>query len=182
MIESALLLIDVQQGFDNEKWGSRNNLDAEENIARLLAHWRAAKAPVIHVQHSSTSVDSPLNPKTKGFAFKEIAQPSDSEPVFVKTVNSAFIGTNLEAYLHDNNLKSLVIVGLTTNHCVSTTTRMAANFGFEVSIVSDATATFDRVGPNGETYSAQLLHDVSLVSLHGEFAKVVSTKSVLLSV
>ena len=96
---AALLLIDVQQGLDDPRWGARNNPDAEQRIADLLAAWRAARRPVIHVQHLSLVPDSPLRADAPGNAFKVEARPLDGEPVFRKHVNSAFIGTDLEAHL-----------------------------------------------------------------------------------
>ncbi|MEO8334808.1 MAG: cysteine hydrolase family protein [bacterium] len=176
---AALLLIDVQQGLDDPRWGARNNPDAERRIADLLAAWRAAKRPVIHVQHLSTEPDSPLRPDRPGHVFKTEAQPMDGEPVFQKNVNSAFIGTELETYLRDRAIDTLVIVGITTDHCVSSTTRMAGNLGFIVTVVDDATATFERVGPDGEHYSAEVMHRAALASLHGEFATVRNTRDVI---
>ncbi len=76
--------------------------------------------------------------------------PLEKEPIITKEVNSAFIGTNLKEQLDKLNIHTLVIVGITTNHCVSTTTRMAGNFGYETYLISDATATFDRIGIKGE--------------------------------
>lgn len=177
--DTALLLIDVQQAFDEPRWGTRNNPGAEQVIARLLAEWRARKQPVIHVQHMSQSPNSSLRPGAPGNAFKPEALPRSGEPVFQKTVNSAFIGTELESYLRAEGIGKLVVVGLTTDHCVSTTTRMAANLGFEATIVEDGTATFDRVGPDGAHLSAELMHRTALASLHGEFARVVSADEVL---
>jgi nicotinamidase-related amidase len=92
-------------------------------------------------------------------------------------VNSAFIGTNLKDLLDKSNISKLVIVGLTTDHCISTTTRMAGNFGYDTYLVSDATATFNKKGIDGQNYSAELIHETALASLNNEFATVVTTAS-----
>jgi nicotinamidase-related amidase len=176
---TALLLIDVQQGLDDTRYGARNNPDAERRIAELLAAWRAAGRPVIHVQHLSLEPHSPLRADRPGHAFKLEAAPRKDEPVFRKHVNSAFMGTDLEPYLRTRGIDSLVMVGVTTDHCVSSTARMGGNLGFAVTVVDDATATFERRGPDGTHYSAELMHGVTLASLHGEFATVRSTDEVL---
>lgn len=178
MDRAALLLIDVQQGFDDPRWGPRNNPDAERNIARLLQRWRSAGRPVVHVQHLSVDPDSPLRPDRSGCAFRPETTPLPGETVVRKSVNSAFIGTDLEPRLRRMGVETVVIAGLTTDHCVSTTTRMAGNLGFRTFVVADATATFDRVGPDGRHYAAEEIHRVSLASLHGEFATVMETDQV----
>ncbi|HET8841315.1 MAG TPA: isochorismatase family protein, partial [Ktedonobacteraceae bacterium] len=94
-------------------------------------------------------------------------------------VNSAFIGTPLETLLRQGHITTLVATGLTTNHCVETTVRMAGNLGFLTYMVSDATATFDRVGPDGKHYSAEEIHAMSLANMHDEFAQVVTTNQIL---
>jgi len=176
---AALIVIDVQKGFEHPQWGKRNNLQAEQNIERLLQAWRDSERPVFHVQHLSTSPDSPLNSNSSGSEIKDIVKPINGEPIIQKNVNSAFIGTNFEQLLRDNKIKTLVVTGLTTPHCVSTTTRMAGNFGFETYLVSDATAAFEIVGHNGKDYSAEEIHETALATLHGEFATVVETEAVL---
>ncbi|MEO8032112.1 MAG: cysteine hydrolase family protein [Gemmatimonadota bacterium] len=178
-LPAALLIVDAQQGFDDPRWGTRNNPEAERRIATLLAAWRRARWPVVHVQHMSTEPDSPLRPELAGNAFIPEAVPLDGEPVFQKSVNSAFIGTALESHLHREGIGQLVIAGMTTDHCISTTVRMAGNLGFDVVLVEDATATFDRVGPDGIHYSADQVHRLALASLHGEFAQVKSSAEVL---
>jgi nicotinamidase-related amidase len=179
MNNPALLLIDVQKAFDEPVWGSRNNPEAESNIALLLAKWREHALPVIHVKHCSTEPNSPLRPERPGNEFKDEARPIPGEKQFRKSVNSAFIGTGLEEYLCERKISSLVIVGLTTDHCVSTTTRMAANLGFVVTLISDATATFDRRGHDGVLYPADEIHKVHLASLNGEFCMVRSATEAL---
>jgi nicotinamidase-related amidase len=172
---TALILIDVQNYFDNPENGKRNNPNAEENMATLLNIWRKSNRPVIHIQH----ISNPSLPHHPGRDIKEIVAPIQEEPVIIKNVNSAFIGTNLENYLKEARIESLVIVGLTTDHCVSTTTRMAKNLGFTPFIVSDATATFERISFDGKLYSAEEIHNLALVSLHEEFATVIDTLGVL---
>lgn len=176
---TALLLVDVQQGFDDPRWGIRNNPEAEVRMARLLEVWRERGLPIIHVQHCSTDPDSPLRSDLPGSALKEATGPRPGEPVIQKRVNSAFIQTPLEAHLKREGIAALVVVGLTTDHCVSTTVRMAGNLGFTVFLVSDATATFDRGGPDGRFHSAEDIHRIHLASLHREFCTVLTSSDVL---
>ncbi len=179
MHKTALLIVDVQQGMDAPELGTRNNPDAESNIAILLAHWRDRSAPVIHVKHNSTEPASPLRPGIPGNEIKDAVKPLPEEKLFEKTVNSAFIGTGLEQYLHAREIQDLVIVGLTTDHCVSTTVRMAANLGFRVWLVEDATATFDRQGHDGQHYSAEQMHQINLASLNQEFCTILKSSEAM---
>jgi len=181
LTNSALLLIDIQKGFEDiEYWGGdRNNPDAEEKAGKLLTYWRQNEWSVFHVKHCSTIPQSPLVKGKPGNDFNDLVKPIDNEVIIEKDVNSAFIGTNLQEQLDKSKIKQLVIAGLTTDHCISTSTRMAGNFGYEVFLVNDATATSDKVGLNGEKYKAQLIHDTALASLHNEFAKVVNTIDII---
>lgn len=177
--DPALIIIDVQQGFDQPKWGERNNPDAELQISKLLTTWRKLKLPVIHIQHLSSSPSSTFYPGTSGVEFKEIVKPVAGELIIQKNVNSAFIGTNLESYLRDNQIEQVIITGLTTPHCVSTTTRMSGNLGFETYIVSDATAAFELEGSDGTRYNAEQIHNITLATLHNEFATIVTAQEIL---
>ncbi len=173
--------MDVQKGMEDPSLGHRNNPQAEENIVELLSCWRRSGLPIFHVRHLSLEEGSPLTPGQPGSEIKDIVRPAAGEPIIEKSVNSAFIGTELENHLRDRGIYAVVITGLTTDHCVSTTARMAGNLGFDTYVVSDATATFDRTGPDGRLHGAEKVHEMSLVSLHGEFATVTSTASLIAS-
>lgn len=175
---AALILIDIQKAFDQiDYWGGeRNNLNAEQNAAEVLNLWRENKLPLFHIQHCSSNPDSLLHESNVGNEFKEIVKPNEGEIVIKKNVNSAFIGTDLKEQLDKANIKTLVILGLTTDHCVSTTTRMAGNFGYKTFVIADATATFNKKGFNGQNFSAQLIHETALASLNEEFATVITTR------
>ncbi|WP_153464387.1 cysteine hydrolase family protein [Sediminibacillus terrae] len=175
----ALIIVDVQEAFEDEKWGVRNNPQAEENIRRILNVWREKEWKVIHIQHTSDNPDSLFHPGNKGFAIKESVQPEDGEKVITKKVNSSFIGTDLEETLRRNDISTVVITGLTTPHCVSTTTRMSGNLGFDTYLVSDATAAFGITDHDNIYHDAETIHHVSLATLHDEFATIVSTGQLL---
>jgi nicotinamidase-related amidase len=179
-VNTALIIVDVQKAFNDPSWGKRNNPEAEDHIVQILDKWRATSRPVFHIQHvSRTNLDSLFHVSKESHEFKEIIEPGKDEPIIQKTVNSSFIGTDLENRLRANGIESLVIVGLTTNHCVETTTRMAGNLGFNTYLVSDATATFDRIGPDGKTYPAEEIHQMTMINLNEEFATIINTSALL---
>jgi nicotinamidase-related amidase len=180
---AALILVDIQKGFgDIDYWGGqRNNPDAERRCSELLGLWRERGLPVCHIQHCSTVLVSPLHASNAGNAFQDIVAPRVGEVVFKKQVNSAFIGTDLQAWLVRSGIGKLIIAGLTTDHCISTTARMSGNLGFETFIVADATATFNKTGVDGQHYSAELIHDTALASLSQEFARIVTSEWIQLT-
>ncbi|MGY0040039.1 isochorismatase family protein [Pedobacter sp. NJ-S-72] len=177
----ALILIDIQKAFDHiDHWGGeRNNPEAELNARKLLDYWRKNDLPLFHIQHCSVHPDSLLAEGNPGNEHKDIVRPLTGETIIKKSVNSAFIGTDLKERLDVANIDTLVIIGLTTEHCVSTTTRMAANFGYNVFVAADATAAFAKKGINGERYDAETTHLTALSHLNKEFAIIVNTDEII---
>ena len=148
-------------------------------IARLLSTWRTTQRPIFHIRHRSDEQGRQFSQGQPGYEVKPEAQSLAGEPVITKTVNSAFIGTDLEERLRHDEISAIVLCGITTDHCVSTTARMAENLGFDTTVVSDATATFERRGPDGRHWQAAQMHDAALASLHMEFATIATTQAVL---
>lgn len=176
----ALVVVDVQRGFDDaDWWGRRDNSACEANIAALLAAWRGQHRPVVLVRHDSANPASPLHPERAGNAFKDgIDGPHDL--LVTKQVNSAFYGTpDLHAWLRQRDLDGIVIAGITTNHCCETTARVGANLGHRVLFALDATHTFARTAPDGTLVSAEQLSRVTATNLHEEFAVIVNTAQLL---
>lgn len=176
---AALLIIDVQKAIDHPSWGRRNNPQAEEHIGRLLSAWRRTGRPVFHVRHLSREPGSTYRPGQEGCEFKPEVQPVDGERILTKHTNSAFIGTELDVLLRQARIFTVIICGVITNNSVEATARMAGNLGYEASVVSDATATFDKVDFFGRLRSAEDVHALSLANLQGEYASIVSTADVL---
>jgi len=178
---ATLIVIDVQDGFDAPYWGERNNPDAERNIERLLARWRASHRPVIHVRHDSVEADSALRPDSPGNAIKDEATPGPGEPVIGSTStrrSSAPISSPGSAR---TPATTVVLCGFTTNHCVSTTARMAGNLGFRTFVLSDSTVAYAMrsPGPSGRMIPAAEMHEVGLAELNREFATIVTTDELL---
>jgi nicotinamidase-related amidase len=173
----ALILVDIQKGFEDIAYwgGQRNNPDAELRASELLRIWRNNGLPIFHVQHCSTNPVSPLREGHPGNQFIDMVAPIEGEPIIKKNVNSAFIGTDLQAQLDKAGITTLIIVGLTTDHCISTTTRMAGNLGYKTFLMADATATFNKTGIDGQNYPAELIHETALASLNNEFATIITT-------
>src|SRR3954449_3809889 len=174
---TALIVVDVQQAFDDaEYWGRRNNPECEANVAALITAWRG---PRVYVRHDSDEPDSPLRPDRPGNAFKpEVGGEPDL--LVAKQVNSAFYGSpDLDAWLRERGISSFALCGITTNHCVETTARLGGNLGYEGLFGLDAFAAFDGEGRDGEVVTAEQLTRATAASLHGEFARVVSTRDLI---
>ena len=174
----ALLLVDIQKAFLEKDYPGliRNNENAEFICGKILKKWRTLDLPIIHVRHSSTNPESKLHKSRPGFEFNDYVTPLETEMVLTKEVNSAFIGTNLENILIKSQIDTLVIVGMTTNHCISTTVRMSGNLGFDTYLISDSTACYNTKGINGEIIDCNTICNSALASLQEEFATVIDSK------
>jgi nicotinamidase-related amidase len=177
---TALVVVDVQRGFDDPVWGRRNNPDCEANVARLLAHWRARGGPIVFVRHDSAESASPLHPSHPGNAFKDVVT-GEPDLLVAKDVNSAFLGTpRLEPWLRERGLGAIAITGIQTNMCCETTARMGANLHFDVAFALDATYTFDLPDVLSEgRIDADTLTRVTAANLQDEFAAVVTTDELI---
>jgi nicotinamidase-related amidase len=179
MSKPALIVVDVQRGFDEPVWGRRNNPDCERNIGALIVHWREQGRPLVFVRHDSDEPGSSLQPGQPGNDFKDVVS-GEPDLLVTKTVNSAFHGEpSLQAWLDGEGIETIYVCGITTNHCCDTTARVGGNLGYDVRFVIDATHAFDRADPAGEIVPAELIARVTATNLHDEFATVVDTASVL---
>jgi nicotinamidase-related amidase len=175
--DTVLMIVDVQLAIDDPKWGPRNNADAEGRIAALLAAWRDAAIPVVHIRHDSTEPNSPYRPGTPGHPFKPEAMPRPGEPVVGKSANSAFIGTDLEDKL--GGATTLVICGVLTHNSLEATVRHAGNLGYRVFVPGDACWAADVRDLTGRLWPAEDVHQLSLAVMHGEYAVVTDTAALL---
>jgi nicotinamidase-related amidase len=176
---TALIPIDIQRGFDFPPWGRRDNPDMDDNGRRLLDAWRASGRTLIHVRHDSVIDGSSLHPTHPGNAFRDGFAPRDDEPVVAKSVNAAFIGTDLDLRLRRLGVTSVVVFGISTDMCVSTTARVASNLGYHTLVVADACQCFDLPDDAGGTIRAEDIARAHLATLRAEFAEVVDTDAVI---
>ncbi|KAB7744704.1 isochorismatase family protein [Nostocoides sp. F2B08] len=178
--DTALVVVDVQSGFDDPTWGRRNNPACDDNIARLIKAFSRSGRPVVYVRHDSRDPSSPLHPASEGNALKPYLGEHRPDVVISKSVNSSFHGSpDLHEWLTRAGVTGVVIAGITTNHCCETTARVGGNLGYTVHFALDATHTFDRESPDGTLLTADELSRATATNLHGEFATVVTTEEVL---
>ena len=180
MPDAALIVVDVQQAFgDRDFWGPRNNPACEENVATLIDDARGRGDAVVFVRHDSTEPGSPLRPDQPGNAFQPVLT-GEPDLLVTKQVNSAFLGEpDLDTWLAGIGIGRIAIGGIQTNVCCETTARMGGNLGYDVRFVFDATHTFDLRGPNGRTFPADQVAEMTAANLDGEFATVLQTRDYL---
>jgi len=176
MARSALVVVDVQRGFDEPGWGPRNNPASEGNMATLIEAWRERGQPIVYVRHDSSEEGSPFTPGQPGNDFQDFLA-GEPDLLVVKSVNSAFHGEpDLAEWLRGEGIEQIVICGIQTNMCCETTARVAANLDFDMTFVLDATHTYDLSDRNGGTITADELARVTASNLDPEFGRVVDTR------
>jgi nicotinamidase-related amidase len=176
---TVLLPVDLQMAFDAAPWPPRNNPASDENGLALLAAWRKNGWPVIHVRHDSIVPGSTLGPGMPGQAFRPGFEPGEGEALVTKSVNSAFIGTDLDLRLKRLQAEAVVVFGIATDMCVSTTVRMGANMGWRMILASNACFCFDQRDLDGTLIPADAMHRAHLATLAAEFATVLPTAALL---
>jgi len=172
----ALIVVDVQRGFEDPVWGERNNPACEDNVVTLIEAWRAQGQPVVFVRHDGVEEGSPFTPGRPGNELDPILT-GEPDLLVAKNVNSAFHGDpDLAAWLRAEGIARIAVCGIQTNMCCETTARVAANLGFEMDFVLDATYTFGLPAHDGGTISADELARVTAANLDPEFGRVMSTR------
>ena len=171
---AVLLPIDMQMGFDDADSPRRWNRDLDANGLALLAAWRGAGRPIIHVRHDSVKPGSTFAAGQPGNRHRPGFEPLLGEPLVTKSVNSAFIGTDLDLRLKRLSAKHVVAFGLVTDMCVSTTIRTGANMGWDMILVPDACDCFDLPDGKGGTIRAEDIHAAHVATLAYEFCRVMT--------
>jgi nicotinamidase-related amidase len=176
--DAVLLPIDMQRGFDAP---GRPALSARPDAPalRLMDAWRASGRTVIHVRHDSVEPGSAFAPSHVGNALREGFSPRPGEALVVKSVNAAFIGTDLDLRLRRLGATTVVALGMTTDMCVSTTVRVGANMGYRMIVAADACAACDQPGLDGAIIPAAIIHAIHLATLANEFAEVATVETIL---
>lgn len=169
---AVLLPIDMQRGFDDPGAPRRWNGEADANGLALLAAWRAGDRPIVHVRHDSVTVGSALAPGSPGNGFRPGFEPQAGEALVTKSVNSAFIGTDLDLRLKRLGARHVIVFGLVTDMCVSTTVRTGANMGWDMVLVPDACDCFDLPDGHGGTIRAEDVHRAHVATLAYEFCRI----------
>ncbi len=169
---SALLVIDVQDSFKaGPRWERRSSPKFEENIDWLVQAYRTAGLPVIFVLH--TDPDDAFATDSPYFKLMDFLVRQEEEPLLIKNTRNAFTSTNLQDLLWEKRVERLVVTGIQTEQCCETTTRLAADLGYDVDFVIEATMTFPIANPEtgDELSTDEILRRTEFV-LRGRFARI----------
>ena len=170
--QSALLVVDVQDSFKvGSRWERRSNLQLESNVDRLIRAYREAGLPVVFILHNDP--DPGFRPGDPEVRLMDFLRPEAGEPVLLKNTRNAFTSTNLQELLDARGVHRVVVTGISTEQCCETTTRVAADLGYDVDFVTEATATFPITDPEtGEVLSTDEIIRRTEFVLRGRFARI----------
>ena len=181
-MNNALLVIDIQDSFkiSPARWASRNNPKFEENVTGLIAAYREADRPVIFVLHNDSDPGFRVgDPEVRLMPFLD---KRDSDPLITKNTRNAFTSTDLQSRLDALGVRRVTVCGISTEQCCETTTRVAADLGYEVDFVTEATATFPIGGlsmddPSGSLSTDAIVERTEAV-LRGRFARIATVSEI----
>jgi nicotinamidase-related amidase len=177
--ESALLVIDAQDSFKvDPKWERRNNPDFEKNVAALVDAYRAAKLPVIYFLH--TDPDPGFETDSPFFKLMDFLAPLPGEPTFIKNTRNCFTSTTLQTHLLERGVRRLTITGIQMEQCCETTARVAADLGYAVDFVTEATMTFPikNWDEPGEELGVDAIRERTEYALRRRFARIATVQIV----
>lgn len=180
-MNTALLLIDVQQSFKHRPYWAEADVPAF--LARcnaLVAGAAAAGVPVVQVFHTDAGPASePFSPASGLIRPLDGLAPYDPAVTIHKHRHSALAGTELPIWLRERGIRRLIVAGIRTEQCCETTTRHASDEGFEVDYVTEATLTFDMRTPAGTTLTAAQIQERTATVLAGRFATLCTVEEAL---
>ena len=173
----ALLIIDIQRDyFPGGAFPLVEPEAAAANAARVLAAFRAAGEPILHLQHVWDAPDAEyLKPGTPGGEIHPSVAPEQGEPVLQKAEPTGFVGTGLEDVLRDRGVDELVVAGMMSSMCVDATVRAAVDLGFSATVVHDACAAPD-LEFSGETIPGRTVHAAFMAALGDGYASLVAAR------
>ena len=171
--QSALLVIDAQDSFKiGPRWTKRNNPAFEKNVSALIEAYREVHLPVVFFLH--TDSDEAFTKESPSFKLMDFLKPRKDEPVMVKNTRNCFTSTTLQPYLIGKGVRRLSITGIQMEQCCETTARIAADFGYAVDFVTEATMTFPI--PNwdkpGEELGVDAIRERTEYALRRRFARI----------
>lgn len=177
--ESALLVIDAQDSFKlGDRWERRNNKEFEKNVTRLVELYRQHNLPVIYFLH--TDEDPGFERSSPHYRLMDFLSPLRSEPILHKDTRNVFTSTGLPALLLEKGIRRVVITGIQMEQCCETSARVAADLGYAVDFVTEATMTFPI--PNhdkpGEELGVEAIRERTEYALRRRFATIATVKSI----
>jgi nicotinamidase-related amidase len=175
--QSALLVIDAQDSFKaTPLWERRNNLAFENNVAALIEAYRTAELPVVFFLH--TDSDEGFATNSPFFKLMDFIRPRPEESVLIKSTRNCFTSTPLQPYLLEKAVRRLTIAGIQMEQCCETTARVAADLGYAVDFVTEATMTFPI--PNWDNPAEELgvhaIRERTEYALRRRFARIVTVE------